>query len=659
MALTLTLQAFSRPTASSVISRISAGPDGSEWNGLSQDGVLSADGRYLFFTSEASNLVSGDTNNSSDIFRKDLLTGAVIRVSTSASGLEGNGESVLPQISADGRYVAFVSHASNLVAGDANGVRDIFRKDLLTGEIVRLSTDGARSEANGASFTPRFSPDGRYIVFESDASNLVPGDNKGVGDIFVKDWLTGGIARISVREDGAEADWHSLDPHFSADGRHVVFYSSASNLVAGDTNGQHDVFMKDLFTGELTRLSTSSTSAEADGYSGSPHLSADGRYLVFFSDAKNLVPDLAGSDPSTLHIFRKDLATGEVVLVSASSTGLEGDGDSLEPTISADGRYVVFSSLANNLVPGDTNSAYDLFMKDLNTGQIVRLSTSAEGVESDGISGFGVAFHPDGRSIVFGSLGNKLVAEDSNDFIDIFRVDATLMSHAPAVVAGRYVELRLGTGQASRVSLDWGDGTMETASPSGGSAGFSHIYASAGTKKVVATVVEKGQSWAVPYLIDLASGTMMRDKSRADTLTGGKVGDRLKGDKFANQVHGEAGSDKLYGGSGHDKLWGGLGNDYLKGDSGRDTFVFDARLYSAKTNKSKNLDKLADFKVKDDTIWLDNKYFKKIGSGSELTPKTLNKDFFPVGPAAVETNDRIVYDRKKGVRYYAADGSGS
>ena len=337
---------------------------------------ISADGRYVVFTSNASNLVAGDTNGTTDIFRKDLETGEIVRVSTDAGGAQATGSSESAQISADGRYVVFSSNADNLVAGDTNGTTDIFRKDLETGEIVRVSTDAGGAQANSDSYNAQISADGRYVVFASYADNLVAGDTNFSTDIFRKDLETGEIVRISTDAGGAQANSDSYNAQISADGRYVVFASNADNLVAGDTNNVYDIFRKDLETGEIVRISTDAGGAQANSDSYNAQISADGRYVVFSSYANNLV---AGDTNGTTDIFRKDLDTGEIVRVSTDAGGAQANSDSYNAQISADGRYVVFASYANNLVAGDTNGTTDIFRKDLETGEIVRLSVDDVG----------------------------------------------------------------------------------------------------------------------------------------------------------------------------------------------------------------------------------------------------------------------------------------
>jgi Tol biopolymer transport system component len=242
IALALAIPLASRAAPGDTI-RVSLATDGTEGNSQSRFPAISADGRYVAFSSYASNLVSGDTNGSSDIFVHDTQTGTTTRVSLATDGTEGNYPSSSHAISADGRYVAFASYASNLVSGDTNLATDVFMHDTQTGTTTRVSlaTDGA--EGNVHSWIPAISADGRYVAFHSEASNLVSGDTNGWSDIFVHDTKFGTTTRVSLATDGTQGNYHSLHPAISANGRYVAFDSWASNLVSGDTNGFVDIFV--------------------------------------------------------------------------------------------------------------------------------------------------------------------------------------------------------------------------------------------------------------------------------------------------------------------------------------------------------------------------------------------------------------------------------
>ncbi len=292
------------------------------------------------------------------------LAATTERVSVSSAEAEGNYRSNWSSVSADGRYVAFSSLADNLVAGDTNGVVDVFVRDRVTGITDRVSVSGAGEQGNDWSNWPSISADGRYVAFMSTANNLVAGDTNGSWDVFVRDRVSGETERVSVSSAEVEANGGSGGAvnllAISADGRYVAFLSEATNLVAGDTNGSNDVFVRDRVSGETERVNVSSAGAEANGPSGYSVISADGRYVAFMSDATNLVP---GDTNGRADVFVRDRMAGETQRVSVSSAGVEADGRSDENSISADGRYVAFGSRASNLVPGDTNGTRDIFVR--------------------------------------------------------------------------------------------------------------------------------------------------------------------------------------------------------------------------------------------------------------------------------------------------------
>jgi hypothetical protein len=267
---------------------------GAQGNFSSISPAISADGRIVVFGSFANNLVAGDWNFQADIFVHDRSTGITERVSVDSSGAEGNGNSNHADVSADGRFVAFESESTNLVAGDSNGVIDVFVHDRMTGITERVSVDSSGAEGNGPSGTfggLAISADGRIVAFESNASNLVAGDTNGVSDVFVHDRSTGLTERVDVDSFGAEANYGGSIPSISADGQSVTFASSATNLVAGDTNNAGDVFVHDRSTGFTGRVSVDSSGAEGNGLSGNSGLaiSADGQIVAFESLASNLV----------------------------------------------------------------------------------------------------------------------------------------------------------------------------------------------------------------------------------------------------------------------------------------------------------------------------------------------------------------------------------
>jgi len=407
---------YALPAWAGVTTRVSVASDGTQGDRSSASPALSADGRYVAFYSYASTLVPGDTNGTEDVFVHDRQTGQTARVSVASEGTPGNLVIESPALSADGRYVAFTSAASNLVPGDTNGVFDVFVHDRQTGQTTRVSvaSDGAQGDAG--SLSPSLSADGRYVAFTSYASTLVPGDTNGYPDVFVHDRQTGQTARISVASEGTQGDSHSYYPALSADGRYVAFTSAASNLVPGDTNGMPDAFVHDRQTGQTARVSVASEGTQGNGQSESAALSADGRYVALYSTAANLVP---GDTNGEQDVFVHDRQTGQTARVSVASDGTQTNNWSGSPALSADGRYVVFGSMASNLVPGDTNGVFDIFVHDRQTGQTARVSVASEGTQGNGQS-WSAALSADGRCVAFDSSAATLVPGDTNGTWDVF-----------------------------------------------------------------------------------------------------------------------------------------------------------------------------------------------------------------------------------------------
>lgn len=343
---------------------VSTGLLGTAADAASREASVSADGRFVAFTSSATNLVRADTNGRRDVFVRDLLLGRTVRVSVSSDGAQADGDSRDPSISADGRYVAFTSSASNLVADDTNGREDVFVRDLTLGTTVRASLAHDGRPADNFSVDPSISADGLRVAFVSGASNLVPDDTNGRRDVFVRDLRLGTTVRVNVSAAGQPGDEHPLFRHFnpviSADGRFVAFQSSASDLVGGDTNQREDVFVHDLATRTTVRVSVSGAGGQASGHSREPSISADGRFVTFHSSAADLVPNDTNGDDD---VFVRDRLTGTTVRVSVTGTGGQSGGGS-SPSISADGRRIAFTSPAVDLVPDDTNDAIDVFVHE-------------------------------------------------------------------------------------------------------------------------------------------------------------------------------------------------------------------------------------------------------------------------------------------------------
>jgi Tol biopolymer transport system component len=382
----------------------------SSYNGV--DVSVSADGRYVVFQSNASNIVPGDRNNGGDIFVRDRRTGQTERISVSSSGAEGDLDSNGGfSLSADGRYVAFASLATNLVAGDDNYASDVFVRDRATGRTERVSVASNGAQANLDSSRPSISADGRYVAFESAASNLTPGDGNGARDVFVRDRATARTERASRDVGGAAHVYECMHASISANGRFVGFVSSYYSAGTGA-----NVWLRDRKLRTTDLVSVGLNAAPGNQFSDWPAVNATGRFVAFQSAATNLV---AGDGNANVDIFLRDMQTGKTELVSVNSNERQANGPAWNPSISAHGRFVAFESPASNLVANDTNGRYDIFLRDRELGRTERVSVDSNGLQGNGNS-FRASLNADGRFIVFDSVAASFVANDFNLDYDVF-----------------------------------------------------------------------------------------------------------------------------------------------------------------------------------------------------------------------------------------------
>jgi WD40-like Beta Propeller Repeat len=422
--------------------RVSVASDETETYGLVFTGGVSADGRFVAFQSNATNLVSGDTNGKGDIFLRDTQLGITTRVSVDSSGSQGDDHSFNPRVSADGLYVTYQSIASNLVPGDTQGgcdtnndgifaenCTDVFVHNRLTGANEIVSRNNSGVYGNEESSLPAISGDGRYVAFVSDASNLVVGDTNGVADIFVRDRQTGTTSRVSVSSQGVQANNLSTEVDIRSTGRFVAFRSFASNLVQGDTGTScpdtfpptpgncSDIFVHDRLTGATNRASVNSNGDQADGQSYYPSVSGDGQVVAFVSRAQNLAPT-----GGFFTIFVHDFASGLTSRIGPGGDQVSGNFDSFAPSVTDDGRFTAFSSGASNLAFGDSNHRWDVFVHDRVSGVNALVSVSNTGTQGD--------FDSDrpyvdvfGRFVTFYSQATNLVPNDTNFADDVFLHD--------------------------------------------------------------------------------------------------------------------------------------------------------------------------------------------------------------------------------------------
>ncbi len=384
---------------------LSVSATGAGGSGASANPAISSDGRYVVFESQAADLVAGDTNGQADIFLHDRLTGLTERVNISLDGSQANAPSTQPTVSDDGRYVAYTSHASNLFYDDTNNQTDVFVRDRVLATNIRV-TGGS-----GASGAAHISGQGRWVVFESTAGDLVAGDLNGVSDVFVYDILTRTTVRLSVSAAGQEGDNASTDVSVSADGRYVLFASLASNLVPGDTNGFSDIFLRDRLANTVTRVSVSTGGTQVFADNLRPVLSANGNYLAFVSLSNQLVPDDSNGTYDTFWRSRTDLTS--MTRVSVSSQGLQSSGSTEgRPAISGDGLTVFFTSTASDLISGDTNGAADVFAHATGNSRTNLVSQNRSG-DIGSAESTSPAASSDGYFVVFTSAAVNLTPEDT------------------------------------------------------------------------------------------------------------------------------------------------------------------------------------------------------------------------------------------------------
>ncbi|MBI3945357.1 MAG: PD40 domain-containing protein [Armatimonadetes bacterium] len=380
---------------------VSMAPDGAPGDGWSSRPVVSADGRYVAFMSEATNLVPGDTNRGRDIFVENRATRALERVSVTSEGHQAEGQSEDPAISGDGRFVAFASNAPNLAPDNPERLFHVFVHDRNTRQTERVSVASDGTLADRHCDQPAISADGRYVAFTSWASNLAPGGAGPCAAVFLHDRTAGKTERVSAATDGTPGNDDSFWPALNADGRYVAFMSYAGNLVAGDANGVADIFVRDRVAGTIERVSVATDGREANAQSAWTGISADGRLVVFASDANNLDPSPTGG------VFVRDRVAGATERVSVATDGTPANRPTDSPAISPDGRYVAFSSGAANLVPDDTNNREDIFVRDCVAGTTERVSVTTDGTEADHWSRT-PSISAGGRYVVFASQASNL-----------------------------------------------------------------------------------------------------------------------------------------------------------------------------------------------------------------------------------------------------------
>jgi Tol biopolymer transport system component len=569
------------------------GADGPGGDGNSVDPAISGDGRYVAFVSVAK-LVPGVKGGKRQIYVRDLVTKKTVLVSRAdgAAGAAGEGRSDNPTISADGRYVAFSSGAENLSPDDI-AYSDVFVRDLVantTTLVSRASAPGSAA-ADGDSYSPAISADGRHVAFESSAGNLSAEDvdtTTETRDIFVRD-LDTGLTELASRASGATGAAgveSSSYPTISGDGRYVAFESRAL-LVPGDVDvgGEgEDIFVRDraAATTELVDRKTGAAGAAGDAEAGEAAISTDGRHVVFESDAK-----LTGQRGYGPNLFLRNLDQGTTKLVTVGAVPRAGR-PFFHPSISAEGRYVAFEASADGLTAVDARQRTDAFARDMAKGVTVEASRASGqlGLPADGPS-FNTSISADGRFVAFDSRATNLSGADSDEFSDVFRRSPVYTEEPPLpTCAGRPATIVGTPGRdvihgstrsdvivalggddvvkggkgADTICAGAGDDTVETG-PSGGRGGVDLVLGGAGNDHIT---------------LGPDRGTL-KGEAGNDVLVGSREGDGLVGGPGNDVLYGgpnpSYNPDYLYGGPGNDKLFGGPGPDTLRGGSGHNLLV--------------------------------------------------------------------------------------
>jgi Tol biopolymer transport system component len=388
---------------------------------------LSADGSVVLFSSDANNLVPDDSSAVQDVFAFTLATGVTERVSLAASVLPSGGGGTTGAVSADAQWVAFESRAPALLPGDAGAAMQLLLYQRATRAITLVSRSATGAAADMHAATPVISDDGRYVAFLSRASNLATGGSNGVSQVYLFDRLEDTLRRISSSPDDAPANRDCNNLAMSADGSRIAFTSAADNLLPAEASFEGRLLVWDRAADAIIlRADTDAAGVPGNGAFSSPRLSADGRYLVYQSGASNLVAD---DSNGRIDIFRKDLATGAVLLVSRTPEGASGNGHSQSATVSADGRHVAFQSQASDLVAGDDNGEVDVFVADLQAATPIERVTVAAGGPFSHVTNRSIS--ADGRYVAFGARTVERPLYPDVFVFDRSRARAARASRAP------------------------------------------------------------------------------------------------------------------------------------------------------------------------------------------------------------------------------------
>ncbi|MCB9434604.1 MAG: PD40 domain-containing protein [Ardenticatenaceae bacterium] len=558
--------------------RVSVTSDGNEGHGDSNWPAISADGRFVTYHSNAPDLVNNDTNGVRDIFLHDRSTGNTERITININNSSPNGNSFRPTFSGNGRYITFYSDASDLVADDDNSVKDIFVYDRETRIMERITRHYDGSIVDGDSMNPVMNENGRFVAYYSWATKLVTDDNNGLRDVFVYDRQAGSTERVSLASDGSEGNGTSLWPAINDNGRFVAFQSDATNLVDNDHNLSFDVFVHDRDSGETSRVSVSSSGSEGNAMSLDPSLSGDGRFVTFYSWANNLV----NSDTNLVRdVFAHDQQTGETILVSTDHDAVQANDASETPVISRNGRFVAFESDATNLITPDDNSADDVFVKelrfphatatcDINSPYVNVIIGTDKNDKLTGTDGDDVILGLGGNDRLEGLGGNdcliggpghdQLYGDEGNDLLWGGEWENTAVysqKDRDKLYGGAGNDQMYGGGDQDRLDGGHGDDLGY------GGDDKDKLYGKDGNDE----------------LYGEGGNDTLKGDDGDDFVYGGSGNDHVEGNNGNDVLAGDDHNDKLYGGPGDDMLDGGAGDDdTLEGSKGIDNCINGARL---------------------------------------------------------------------------------
>lgn len=639
------------------IERMSVNVSGQQANGASFKPAFSPDSTKIAFESDAANLLPSGLNGERQIIIKDIASGQITLVSSNASGQAANADCLDMEFSPDGHKMVFESDATNLVAGVTNGKRHVYMKDLDTGVVTLISSNTAGAAGNQNSGDPMFSPDGTKVVFSSISSNFAAGDNNlssGGRDIFIKDLATGVTSLVSSDANGNIGNGNGDDPSWSFDGKSVIFWSSASNLVPGGTNGVEQVYIKNIQTGAVRLVSVDNAGDQSNGYNNDPSFTPDNKMITYWSDASDILP---GDTNAKSDIVLYNLATNKVSIGSANAQGVIGNGSSQDPLFTADGKYLTMKSTSSNFDPAANNDKYQIFVKDMTTGEMELLSTNNQGVQGNDSSDDPI-FSDNGKYVAFESFATNFVSGDTNGKLDIYMARVTLVdSETPPIFGTPHVDRLNGTsgndymdalagndrvdglagndtiiGGAGADVLTGGTGadlytfanlthSVETARDrivdfslaqdkiDLGGLGFTSLTTHTTTLAGELRLTYSAASDRTYVQSDQSTFEFFLDGNLRTTLTNSHfifnediVGDggnnTLIGTSAGEIIKGLAGNDTITGNGGADTIDGGAGKDVFTGNAGADIFTFKLLTESTETN----LDRITDFVVDVDKI---------------------------------------------------------